>query len=78
MTAQELIEILQGFDPETEVFVKHTASDYWRTKLASEVIDAEIGQIRYSDYHRQNKVDDDEDYEDDGNGVILLQISQSY
>ena len=77
MTAQELIEILQGFDPETEVFVKHTASDYWRTELASEVIDAEIGQIRYSDYHRQNKVDE-EDYEDDGNGVILLQISQSY
>ena len=76
MTAQELILILSELEPETEVFVKHTASDYWRTELASEINDGEMGFVKYSNYHRQDQVDKEE--EESSREVFLLEISQTY
>ena len=84
MTAQELIEILQDLDPETEIYVQHRAGDYWKTKLASLVEDGDFGHITYSSYHNQHKVVEDEgDYEDDQEvenkqEVFILGINQSY
>ena len=83
MTAQELIEILQDLDPETEIYVQHTAGDYWRTKLASPIKNGDYGKVTYSSYHRQHKVsDEDEDYELESDGdtqeVFILDINQMY
>ena len=82
MTAQELIEILQDLDPETEIYVQHTAGDYWKTKLASRVEDGDEGHITYSSYHNQHKVMDDYDDELTSDGdtqeVFILKINQGY
>ena len=82
MTAQELIEILQDLDPETEIYVQHRAGDYWKTKLASLVEDGDFGHITYSSYHNQHKVVEDEGDELTSDGdtqeVFILGINQSY
>ena len=81
MTAIELIEILQELDPETEVHVQHTASDYWKTTLSSPVSGGEYGRIEYSSYHNQHKVFDEEQDEPESEGleeVFLLSIDQHY
>lgn len=78
MTAQELIEILQDLDPETEIYVQHTAGDYWKTQLASEVENGDFGHINHSSYHNQNKVVEEGEEEDDTKEVFLLSIGQSY
>lgn len=82
MTAQELIEILQDLDPETEIYVQHRAGDYWKTKLVSLVEDGDFGHITYSSYHNQHKVMEYEDEELTSDGdtqeVFILGINQSY
>ena len=82
MTAQELIEILQDLDPETEIYVRHTAGDYWRTELASPVESGDSGHITYSSYHNQHKVMDEGDNElisdGDTKEVFILDINQRY
>ena len=82
MTAQELIEILQDLDPETEIYVQHTAGDYWRTKLASPVENGDYGKVTYSSYHNQHKVMDEDDNElvldGDTQEVFILDINQMY
>ena len=82
MTAQELIEILQDLDPETEIYVQHTAGDYWRTKLASPIENGDYGKVTYSSYHNQHKVSDgdyESEYDDDDTPeVFILEINQRY
>lgn len=83
MTAQELIEILQDLDPETEIYVQHTAGDYWKTQLASPIRDGDFGRIENSEYHRQSRVVDEEpsdegDEDDDRKEVFLITIDQRY
>lgn len=77
MTAKELIELLEGLNPDTEVFVKHTSGDYWNTELASEVIDGNFDNIVHSDYHRQDKIADSYD-DNHSREVFVLHINQSY
>ena len=83
MTAQELIEILQDLDPETEIYVQHTAEDYWKTQLASSIRGGDYGQVEHSSYHRQSRVVDEEpsdegDEDDDRKEVFLITIDQIY
>ena len=79
LTVQELIDLLSEQDPQAEVMVQHKAGDYWRTKLASNVIDVDLTEVNYSSYHRQDKVVDDEDFGEEGNReVVILTINQSY
>lgn len=79
LTVQELIGMLSEYDPESEVMVQHKAGDYWRTPLASNVIDVDLTEVNYSSYHRQDKVVDDEDFGEEGNReVVILTINQSY
>jgi hypothetical protein len=70
MTVNELKEYLEQFDGEMEVKFSYTSSDYWGTQLAADILDAEIGYVDYSDYHRMSKVDEDEG--EDSERVVLL------
>jgi hypothetical protein len=70
MTVNELKELLDQFDGDLEVKFTYTASDYWRTRVASGISDAEEGYVKYSSYHRMDKVTEDED-EDDKNVLLL-------
>jgi hypothetical protein len=70
MTVNELKEYLEQFDGEMEVKFSYTSSDYWRTQVAQDISDVEEGYVTYSDYHRMNKVSEDQD--DDTERVVLL------
>jgi hypothetical protein len=70
MTVNELKEYLEQFDGEMEVKFSYNFGDYWRTQVAASINDAEEGYVKYSDYHRMSKVDEDED--DDSERVVLL------
>ncbi len=70
MTVKELIESLEGFDPNMEVKFAYNYGDYWGTEVASNVGRIDEGQVRYSDYHRMDKVVDDED--DNMKTVVII------
>ena len=65
MTVKELIESLEGFDPNMEVKFAYNYGDYWGTEVASDVRDVDEGMVKYSDYHRMDKVVDDEGDEEE-------------
>jgi uncharacterized Fe-S center protein len=81
MVKSELIEMLQGIEGDPEVYVQHTAGDHWKTQLASSVDNVDEGKISWSSYHRQHKIDNQEEYDedpDDKETVIILTIGQTY
>jgi hypothetical protein len=72
MTVQELIESLEGFDPNMEVKFAYNYGDYWGTEVASRIGDVDEGQVRYSDYHRMDKVTDYDDEADNIKTVVII------
>jgi len=74
MTVKELIETLQDFDPQMEVEFAYDYGDYWRTEVTKHITEVEEEAITYSDFHRMNKVVDnnkDDDVIDEKMVVIL-------
>lgn len=76
MKVKDLIEELSCFDGEQEVCIAQPSHDYWGTTCASEVDHIEIADVTWSEYHRKNKVIDDdhiENYEkEELKNVVLL------
>ena len=72
MRVQDLIEMLQMENPDAEVHFSYNYGDHWRTQVAPEVRDVQVGYVKYSDYHRMDKLisDDDFDYDDNGDPVV--------
>ena len=70
MTVNELKEYLEQFDGEMEVKFSYNSGDYWKTQVAKDISDVEEGYVKYSDYHRMDQIDEDED--DDSERVVLL------
>lgn len=71
MTVQELIEALQGEDPEAEVHFQYNYGDYWRTTVAPKVVQVEAGHVKWSGYHKLPAVVDDSENEE-ADEVVLL------
>jgi vacuolar-type H+-ATPase subunit D/Vma8 len=73
MNVRDLIECLEGMDPEAEVHFQYNYGDHWRTQVAPTVDSVEMGVVTYSEYHRMPKVVeadwDDEDEESAGDAV---------
>ena len=77
MLVSELIEELQNMDPDAEVHFSYNYGDHWRTQVAPRVDSVDVGQVKYSDYHRMPKVvehdyDDDDSTEDNEVQVVIL------
>ena len=76
MRVADLIEQLQGMDPELEVHFSYNYGDHWRTQVAPKVGYVDMGLVQYSDYHRMDKVVepdyDDEEDETEGKAVVLI------
>ncbi len=70
MTVQDLKDILEGMEPETEIHIGYDYGDYWHTQVAPKARNVEEQYITYSDYHRMDKITDD-----DENGKLVLIIS---
>ncbi len=52
MTVKELIETLEGMDPEAEVHFSYNYGDHWRTTVAPKVRSVDELEVEYSEYHR--------------------------
>jgi hypothetical protein len=70
MTVAELIEYLQEEDQTLEVKFSYNSGDYWRTQVAKDIETVETGLVEYSDYHRMDKV-----VENDEDGTLVLLLS---
>jgi hypothetical protein len=68
MKVWELIEVLKYQDKDADVHFQYNYGDHWRTQVAPKVRDVGVGYVVHSDYHRMDKVtEDDEDiYFEDG------------
>jgi hypothetical protein len=56
MQVKDLIELLAGYDPEAEVHFTYNYGDHWRTQVAPKIRDVDVGYVKFSDYHRMDKV----------------------
>ena len=65
MQVFQLIEQLMDLDPNAEVHFSYNYGDHWRTEVAPTVDRVDEGLVEYSDYHRMDKVVEDEDSWDD-------------
>ena len=68
MKVSQLIEQLGYMDKDAEVHFSYNYGDHWRTQVAPKVSDVFEGAVQYSDYHRMDKMVENEDdmYEEDG------------
>ena len=66
MLVKELIESLQYMDQDAEVHFSYNYGDHWRTEVAPAVGRVDEGAVVYSDYHRMDKlVEDDTDFDEE-------------
>jgi hypothetical protein len=68
MKVAELIEQLQCMDPNAEVHYAYNYGDHWRTEVAPRVDRVHQGVVEFSDYHRMDKLVEDEDCYDEETG----------
>jgi len=67
MQVFQLIEQLMDLDPNAEVHFSYNYGDHWRTEVAPAVHSVGAGLVKYSEYHRMDKLlDEDEMYEEEG------------
>jgi len=67
MKVKDLIAQLGHMDPEAEVHYSYCYGDHWRTEVAPRVDRVDEGAVVYSDYHRMDKMADEE-FEDEEPG----------
>ena len=59
MQVFQLIEQLMDLDPNAEVHFSYNYGDHWRTEVAPKVGSVLEGLVKYSDYHRMDRLMDD-------------------
>ena len=68
MKVADLIAELENMDQEAEVHFSYNYGDHWRTQVAPSVDRVDMTVVEYSDYHRMDKLVDDEDCFDEETG----------
>ena len=69
MLVKELIESLKYMDQDAEVHFSYCYGDHWRTEVAPKASRVNEGIVAYSEYHRMDKlVEDEEDCYDEDTG----------
>ena len=61
MKVSQLIEQLGYMDRDAEVHYSYCYGDHWHTEVAPRVDSIEQGVVEYSEYHRMDKMVNDED-----------------
>ena len=59
MLVRDLIELLEGYDADMEVHFAYNYGDHWRTEVAPKVGRVDEGAVVYSEYHRMDKMVED-------------------
>ena len=68
MKVSELIEQLGYMDKDAEVHFSYNYGDHWRSQVAPKVSQVFEGVVEFSDYHRMDKLVEDEDCYDEETG----------
>ena len=68
MKVSQLIEELGFMNPDAEVHFGYNYGDHWRTEVAPAVSSVADGVVEFSEYHRMDKMVDDEDCYDEDTG----------
>ena len=68
MRVKDLIEQLGYMDQDAEVHFTYNYGDHWHTKVAPSVDEVFEGVVERSEYHRMDKLIDDEDCYDEDTG----------
>ena len=68
MKVSQLIEQLGYMDKDAEVHFSYNYGDHWRTEVAPAVSNVSNGVVEFSEYHRMDKMVDDEDCYDEETG----------
>ena len=75
MLVKELIESLKYMDQDAEVHFSYCYGDHWRTEVAPKASRVNEGIVAYSEYHRMDKmVQDEEDCYDEDTGDYKEQV----
>ena len=74
MQVYQLIEQLEYLDPNAEVHFSYNYGDHWRTEVAPVVREVSEGVVEYSDYHRMDRLVDDEGCYDEETGDYLESV----
>lgn len=75
MLVKELIESLKYMDQDAEVHFSYNYGDHWRTEVAPKASRVNEGIVAYSEYHRMDKlVEDEEDCYDEDTGDYKEQV----
>jgi len=72
MKVKELINQLQDFDEELEVCFSYNYGDYPKTMVAENIHDVDESEVVYSDYHRMNRIVDDDREGDRENSTVVV------
>ena len=68
MKVSELIEQLGYMDKDAEVHFSYNYGDHWRSQVAPKVSQVFEGVVEFSEYHRMDKLVDEEDTYDEDTG----------
>jgi len=68
MKVKDLIEQLGYMDQEADVHFSYCYGDHWRSQVAPKVSQVFEGVVEFSDYHRMDKLVDEEDTYDEETG----------
>ena len=68
MKVSQLIEELQCMDKDAEVHFSYNYGDHWRSQVAPKVSQVFEGVVEFSEYHRMDKLVDEEDTYDEETG----------
>jgi hypothetical protein len=73
MKVSQLIEELQCMDQDAEVHFAYNYGDHWRTEVAPKVDRIDTGAVVYSEYHRMDKMveNDDSDFDEETGEEIV-------
>ena len=75
MLVKELIESLKYLDQDAEVHFAYNYGDHWRTEVAPKVGRVSEGVVEYSDYHRMDKlIENEEDIYDEETGDFKADV----
>ena len=68
MKVSQLIAMLEGEDQDADVHFSYNYGDHWHTEVAPKLSNVTVGIVEYSEYHRMDKMVDDEDCYDEDTG----------
>ena len=73
MKVADLIEELKYMDQEADVHFAYNYGDHWRTEVAPKVSRVDTGAVVYSEYHRMDRManDNDNDFDEDTGEEIV-------